>query len=67
MDIQIKMLHSIPGLEKVRIIRPGYAIEYDYADPIQLQPFLETKIIENLFLPDKLMEPRGTKKRPLKD
>lgn len=49
MDIQIKMLHSIPGLEKVRIIRPGYAIEYDYADPIQLQPFLETKIIENLF------------------
>jgi tRNA uridine 5-carboxymethylaminomethyl modification enzyme len=49
MDIQIKMLHSIPGLEKVRIIRPGYAIEYDYADPIQLQPSLETKIVENLF------------------
>ncbi|MGQ9694086.1 MAG: tRNA uridine-5-carboxymethylaminomethyl(34) synthesis enzyme MnmG [Thermodesulfobacteriota bacterium] len=49
MDIQIKMLHSIPGLEKVRIIRPGYAIEYDYADPIQLQPSLETKLIENLF------------------
>ncbi|MGB9698082.1 MAG: tRNA uridine-5-carboxymethylaminomethyl(34) synthesis enzyme MnmG [Thermodesulfobacteriota bacterium] len=49
MDIQIKMLHSIPGLEKVRIIRPGYAIEYDYADPIQLQPSLETKLVENLF------------------
>lgn len=49
MDIQIKMLHSIPGLERVRIIRPGYAIEYDYADPIQLKPSLETKIIENLF------------------
>lgn len=49
MDIQLKMLQSIPGLEKVRIIRPGYAIEYDYADPIQLQPSLETKLIENLF------------------
>ncbi len=49
MDIQIKMLHSVPGLERVRIIRPGYAIEYDYADPIQLQPSLETKLVENLF------------------
>jgi tRNA uridine 5-carboxymethylaminomethyl modification enzyme len=49
MDIQIQMLHSIPGLEKVEIIRPGYAIEYDYADPIQLKPSLETKIIENLY------------------
>lgn len=50
MDIQIRMLHTIPGLEKARIIRPGYAIEYDYVDPIQLQPSLETKIIRNLFL-----------------
>ena len=41
MDIQIKMLRSIEGLEKVEIIRPGYAIEYDYADPIQLKPSLE--------------------------
>lgn len=49
MDIQIKMLQSIKGLEKVRIIRPGYAIEYDYADPVQLKPSLETKIVENLF------------------
>jgi tRNA uridine 5-carboxymethylaminomethyl modification enzyme len=36
-------------LEKVEIIRPGYAIEYDYADPIQLMPSLETKLVENLF------------------
>jgi tRNA uridine 5-carboxymethylaminomethyl modification enzyme len=36
-------------LEKVEIIRPGYAIEYDYADPIQLRPSLETKLVENLF------------------
>jgi tRNA uridine 5-carboxymethylaminomethyl modification enzyme len=49
MDIQIQMLRSIPGLEKVEIIRPGYAIEYDYADPIQLRPSLETKLVENLF------------------
>lgn len=49
MDIQLEMLHSIQGLEKVEIIRPGYAIEYDYADPIQLKPSLETKLIENLF------------------
>ncbi len=49
MDIQIKMLRTIPGLEKVETIRPGYAIEYDYADPLQLNPTLETKLIENLF------------------
>lgn len=49
MDIQLAMLHSIQGLEKVEIIRPGYAIEYDYADPIQLKPSLETKLVENLF------------------
>jgi len=45
----LAMLHSIQGLEKVEIIRPGYAIEYDYADPIQLKPSLETKLVENLF------------------
>lgn len=49
MDIQFQMLRSIPGLEKVEIIRPGYAIEYDYADPVQLMPSLETKLVENLF------------------
>jgi len=49
MDIQIKMLHTIPGLENVEIVRPGYAIEYDYADPVQLTPSLETKIVKNLY------------------
>lgn len=48
-DIQVKMLRTIPGLERVEIIRPGYAIEYDFADPVQLYPTLETKIVENLF------------------
>ncbi len=48
-DIQVKMLRTIPGLERVEIVRPGYAIEYDFADPVQLGPTLETKIVENLF------------------
>ena len=48
-DVQVQMLRSIRGLEKVEIVRPGYAIEYDYADPIQLTPSLETKLVENLF------------------
>jgi tRNA uridine 5-carboxymethylaminomethyl modification enzyme len=49
MDIQVEMLRTIPGLEKVEVVRPGYAIEYDYADPVQLKPTLETKLVENLF------------------
>ena len=48
-DIQYRALHLIPGLEKARIFRPGYAIEYDYFDPTQLNHSLETKLIENLF------------------
>ncbi|WP_035216424.1 tRNA uridine-5-carboxymethylaminomethyl(34) synthesis enzyme MnmG [Desulfobulbus elongatus] len=47
---QIAMVHSIPGLEQARIIRPGYAIEYDYIDPRELKPSLETKLIGGLFL-----------------
>ncbi len=50
LDIQIKMLHSIEGLEHVEITRPGYAIEYDFVYPTQLYPTLETKRVENLFL-----------------
>ena len=49
-DIQIKMLRSIEGLEKVEIRRPGYAIEHDYVNPLQLKPTLETKLIQSLFL-----------------
>jgi tRNA uridine 5-carboxymethylaminomethyl modification enzyme len=48
-DIQRKMLRSIPGLESVEIVRPGYAIEYDFVDPVQLHPSLETKRVKNLF------------------
>ncbi len=48
-DIQIKALHQIPGFEYAKVFRPGYAIEYDYFPPTQLQHTLETKLIENLY------------------
>ena len=50
LDVQLEMLHSIEGLKKVEIMRPGYAIEHDYVDPLQLKPTLETKLMENLYL-----------------
>jgi len=50
LDVQLEMLHSIEGLKEVEIIRPGYAIEHDYVDPVQLKPTLETKLMENLYL-----------------
>lgn len=50
LDVQFKMLRSIEGLEAVEIVRPGYGIEYDYVDPIQLKPSLECKSIRGLFL-----------------
>jgi len=43
------MIRSIPGLEKAEIARPGYAIEYDYVNPVQLKPTQETKLIEGLY------------------
>jgi tRNA uridine 5-carboxymethylaminomethyl modification enzyme len=49
-DVQLAMLRSIPGLEAVEMARPGYAIEYDFVFPIQLNPSLETKAVEGLFL-----------------
>jgi tRNA uridine 5-carboxymethylaminomethyl modification enzyme len=48
-DVQIQMVRSIPGLEKAEILRPGYAIEYDYVDPLQLKPTQETKLVQGLF------------------
>jgi tRNA uridine 5-carboxymethylaminomethyl modification enzyme len=50
LDIQLRMLRSIEGLEKVEITRPGYAIEYDFVFPTQLFPTLETKRVQGLFL-----------------
>jgi tRNA uridine 5-carboxymethylaminomethyl modification enzyme len=48
-DIQLKALQQIPGLEKVKIFRPGYAIEYDFFDPMDLHNTLETRYISNLY------------------
>jgi tRNA uridine 5-carboxymethylaminomethyl modification enzyme len=48
-DVQFAMYRSIEGMERVEIMRPAYAIEYDYVDPIQLHASLETKLISNLF------------------
>ncbi len=48
-DVQFEALRLVPGFEKVRVFRPGYAIEYDYFPPTQLKHTLETKIISNLF------------------
>lgn len=49
-DIQLSAIHHIPALRNARIYRPGYAIEYDYFDPTQLQRSLESKVIKGLFL-----------------
>ena len=50
LDTQIDALHAIEGLENVRIFRPAYAVEYDYFDPTQLQPTLESRIVPGLYL-----------------
>jgi tRNA uridine 5-carboxymethylaminomethyl modification enzyme len=48
-DVQLDLVRSIPGLERADIIRPGYAVEYDYFPPTQLHPTLETKLVKNLY------------------
>ena len=53
-DVQIKMLRHVPGLENVEMIRPGYAVEYDMADPLQLTTHLMSKLLDGLFLAGQL-------------
>jgi len=48
-EVQLEMVHSIPGLEKAILLRPAYAVEYDFAPPTQLFPSLESRKVENLF------------------
>ncbi|NLY29328.1 MAG: tRNA uridine-5-carboxymethylaminomethyl(34) synthesis enzyme MnmG, partial [Firmicutes bacterium] len=48
-DVQLAMLRTIPGLEEVKIIRPAYAVEYDFIDPWQVKPSLESKLVRGLF------------------
>ncbi len=50
MEIQIQFVRSVEGLESAEIMRPAYAIEYDYVNPVQLTPALETKLVSGLFL-----------------
>jgi tRNA uridine 5-carboxymethylaminomethyl modification enzyme len=49
-EIQLALFRSVPGLEQAEVMRPAYAIEYDYVDPLELKPTLETKRIRGLFL-----------------
>src|SRR5437660_3049440 len=48
-EVQLEFVHSIPGLEQAEIMRPGYAVEYDYFPPTQLLPTLETKVVSGLY------------------
>ena len=48
-SVQLEFLHAVPGLERAKMTRPGYAIEYDYYPPTQLTPWLEVKTVEHLF------------------
>jgi len=48
-QVQVEFVHAVPGLERAKLTRPGYAIEYDYYPPTQLTPWLETKAIEHLW------------------
>ncbi len=49
-DVQLDLVHSIPGLEYAQLLRPAYAVEYDFAPPTQMHPSLESRKVENLFL-----------------
>ena len=49
-DVQEAFIHSIPGLERAEIVRPGYAVEYDHIDPSQLYPTLEAKVLPGLYI-----------------
>ncbi|HLW69478.1 MAG TPA: tRNA uridine-5-carboxymethylaminomethyl(34) synthesis enzyme MnmG [Candidatus Binataceae bacterium] len=54
LDVQLAMVRSIAGLERAEIMRPGYAIEYDFSDPTQLRASLETRLVEGLFFAGQL-------------
>ena len=50
LEIQVQFVRSVKGLEAAEIMRPAYAIEYDYVNPIQLKPTLETKLVAGLYM-----------------
>jgi tRNA uridine 5-carboxymethylaminomethyl modification enzyme len=49
-EVQVEMIHAVAGLEDAVVVRPGYAVEYDFVDPTELHPTLETKRVRGLFL-----------------
>lgn len=49
LEVQYELVRTIDGLSRVEIMRPGYAVEYDFVDPVQLKPTLETKLVDNLY------------------
>jgi tRNA uridine 5-carboxymethylaminomethyl modification enzyme len=63
-DVQLAMIRSVPGLEKARIVRYGYAIEYDYIQPTELHHTLETKKIPNLYWAGQVNGTPATKRPP---
>src|SRR5438045_7720478 len=58
-EVQLAILASIPGLERTRMVRPGYAIEYDHVDPRELDPALQTKRLQGLFLAGQIHGTKG--------
>ena len=66
-DVQVDLVHSICGLEQAHVLRPGYAIEYDYYDPRSLHPTLQTRAISNLFFAGQINERPDTRRRRPRD
>ena len=66
-DVQLEFVGSIPGLGRAEIMRPGYAVEYDYFPPTQLHSTLETRTSAGFILPDKSTAPPAMKKLRLRD